>query len=147
MVKVAEVCGISPQSIKKAEPIIALCKEKGNAPLGRCATEALQPILKIKDPKIRRSVITEINQILRQRDDKGDFVKEKLTRSEIVGLITKYYPRSKNKIDLVNPPTFRPNKQQYTLLKRMISLKVVADEREAFSLLFKWAAERIAKGK
>jgi len=147
MEKVAELCNISPDTIHKTAPITALCDEKGNAPLKRCATAALEPITKIKDTKIRSAVIAEANQILRQRNDDGKFIKERLTQPEIEELIAKHQPKSTNAIITEKPPRFKLNKSQHTVLKRMVSLKIVSNEREAFPVIFKWAAERITAKK
>ena len=148
MEKVKDLCNISSQTLKLTDLVAKLCKERGNAPLQRCATDALEPITKIKNIKTRRAVIDESNKILRQRNDNGEFVKEKLTRPEIKEIIAKYQPQSKKSIiPIEKPPTYKLNKQQFTLLKRLVSLKYTSDEKAAFDLLFKWAAERIAKKK
>jgi hypothetical protein len=147
MDKVQELCGISDETLKKTEPVTELCKTKTNAPLRRCATGALLPITKIKNASIRNAVISEANQILRQRNDDGEFIKERLTQPEIEELIVKHQPKSKKAIVTEKPPRFKLNKSQHNVLKRMVSLKIVANEREAFPLIFVWAAERITKKK
>lgn len=144
MEKVAETCGISKRTINVTDPITNLCKEKGNAPLRSCATAALEPLTKIKDRIIQRKVISEINRILTQRNDKtGDFIKKRLTLSEIEAIITKYQPIKKS----VKQVRYRLTKQHQTIIKRTISLNYAPDERAAFNLVFKWAAEHIAKKK
>ena len=147
MEKVAELCGISDKTLKKAAPVTDLCNEKGNASLKRCATASLVPITKIKNPKIRRDVISEIIQTLRQRNDDGEFITERLTQPEVEAIISKHQPKSKKILVTEKPPRFKLNKSQHTVLKRMVSLKIVSNEREAFPVIFKWAAERIAKKK
>lgn len=147
MEKVAEQCGISNQTLKRTAPITRLCNEKGNASLKRCATESLIPVTKIKNPKIRKDVISELIQTLRKRNDDGEFITERLTQSEVEATIAKHQPKSTKMIVTEKPPRFKLNKSQHTILKRMVSLKIVSNEREAFPVIFKWAAERIAKKK
>ena len=147
MEKVAEFCSISSETIKRTRPITALCNETGNEPLKRCGTAALKAITKIKNPKTKRGVISEVIKILRERSDDGEFIKEKLTQSEIETIIAKHSPKSKKAIITEKPPRFNLNKSQHIVLKRMVSLKIVSNEREAFPVIFKWAAERLAKKK
>jgi len=146
MEKVKDLCDISDATIKKTKPVTDLVNQKGNAHLDKLKTDAIIPITKIKDRQIQRSVISEIRKSLLQRNNKGDFVKERLTKSEVETLIGKYEINPKKKIR-ERPPSFRANKSQYTLLKRIVSLKLATTDREAFSLLFKWGMERIVKKK
>ena len=143
MEKVADICNIKPAVIKKTDPIIQLCKVKGNEPLKHCATNALLPILNIKDSKIKNAVITEANQILRLRDKKGKFIKDRLTRREVEEIIAKYQPQLKKENLLKKQVQYRLTKQHQTLLKRLISLQYAFDDLEAFNLVFKWATEKI----
>lgn len=146
MEKVSDLCDIKPAVIKKTDPVIQLCKVKGNEPLKHCATAALLPLLEINDPKIKNAVIAEMNQILRQRDKKGKFIKDRLTQREVEGIIEKYQPSVKNE-KRENQPRYRLTKQHQNTIKRLISLQYASDEREAFNLVFKWATERIANQK
>ena len=148
MEKVEDLCDIKSREIKRTDPVTNLCKEKGNEALKHCATSALIPVTTITDPKIKKAVISEMNQILTKRNEKGDFIKDRLTRREVESIIAKYQPEIKKKIsDDEKQVRYRLNKQHQIIIKRLISLKYVADERAAFNLIFKWAAERIAKEK
>lgn len=148
MEKIAEACGLSDATVKAADPVKQLCREKGNSPLKRCATQALMPITKIKNNTVRTAVISEANELLRQRTNDGkEFIRKRLSQKEVEGLIEKYQPSSKKPIVTELPPRFKLNKSQHNVLKRMVSLKLAANEREAFLLLFVWAAERISKKK
>jgi len=143
--KAEELC-LSEKKLKKMEPVTRLCKEKGNAPLQRCATTALEPIIKIKNKTIRKAVLAEANLLLRTRGEDGK-LKERLTQPEIEAIIEKHSPNSKKKPVSEKPPTYRLNKQQHTILGRMVALKVVSNEKDAFITVFKWAAERITAKK
>ena len=149
MEKVADLCGITPEVMKRTDPITQLCKIKGNEPLSQCATDALLPLLSIKDTKVKNAVIRDIKQKLLQRDKKtGEFIKDRLTLREVEEIIVKYLPSYKTKsMSLENQSRYRLNKQHQGIIKKVISLQYAHDEREALSLIFKWAAERIAKQK
>ena len=72
-------------------------------------------------------------------------VYERLTQPEIEAIIAKHSPKSKKKPINEKPPTYQLNKRQHITLGRMVALKIVPTEKDAFQLLFKWAAERLAK--
>ena len=148
MEKVADLCNIKPSAIKKTAPITQLCNLKGNEPLKQCATGALLPLIKLKDSKIRNAVIIEMNQLLRQRNKKGEFSIKRLYRRDVENIIAKYQPASKNGTPPIETQVrYRLTKQHQTVLKKLISLQYASDEREAFNLVFKWTAEKIANQK
>ena len=143
--RVSDLCNIREEAIKKVDPVTNLCNIKGNEPLKQCATAALLPICDIKDSKIKNAVISDMNKALRQRDKKGNFVKERLTQPEVEEIICKYDPKYKRKNFRDNQTRPRLSEQHKNTIKKIISLNYASGEREAFNLIFKWAQERIAE--
>lgn len=160
--EVALNCGLSKSTKTLVKAATAFVDK--NPSFAECPTDVISTILSIKDPKTKGSVIEETSGILSRRKPDGSWVKRKFTAPEVKIIIQKHKIANLIKPEEISQPSNKKprnigsqkcrvlvedlaDKEDLAVLRDLISKGYASDEYEAYLVVIKWAAERIAKEK
>ena len=94
--KAAEICGLSPETIKEIERVSGFVKDHPEAPhICVLTTDAIKPLMAISDPEKQQEAISIIEKTLNRKTPTGGIIKKRLSKPEVEKAIEKVSPTLK----------------------------------------------------